>query len=69
MFCHQCGKELMEGIKFCPYCGARLMDGMISTDSEKPFDKSENLMTLPLMGEMVSFPETIDLICGNKESL
>lgn len=28
MFCHQCGKELMEGIKFCPYCGARLMDGI-----------------------------------------
>ena len=61
MFCHQCGKELMEGIKFCPYCGARLMDGMISAEGEKPFDKSENLMTLPLMGEMVSFPETIDL--------
>ena len=21
MFCHNCGKEIQEGVKFCPHCG------------------------------------------------
>lgn len=24
MFCHSCGKEIQEGLKFCPECGANL---------------------------------------------
>ena len=22
MYCHQCGKEINDEVKFCPYCGA-----------------------------------------------
>lgn len=31
-YCHSCGKQLPNGIRFCPYCGA---------DLEAPFDKAE----------------------------
>lgn len=31
-FCHSCGKQLPEGIRFCPYCGA---------DLKAPFGKSQ----------------------------
>ena len=31
MFCKECGKELMEGVKFCPYCGIQ-----ITKTSESP---------------------------------
>lgn len=24
MYCHQCGKEVNDGVKFCPYCGTQL---------------------------------------------
>lgn len=27
MYCHQCGKEVNEDVKFCPYCGTALNQG------------------------------------------
>ena len=27
MYCHNCGKEISEGIQFCPYCGTNLNGG------------------------------------------
>ena len=32
MYCHQCGKEINDEVKFCPYCGAPIDLGQTQTD-------------------------------------
>ncbi|MBO4289287.1 MAG: zinc ribbon domain-containing protein, partial [Lachnospiraceae bacterium] len=35
MFCHNCGKQVPEGVKFCPYCGTRQMEMPAQESAQK----------------------------------
>lgn len=34
MYCHQCGKEVGEDMKYCPYCGTVMQNGQVYDQRE-----------------------------------
>ena len=63
MFCHKCGAQIAEGIKFCPKCGTKCLENGQSESGEKREGKetydpqvvrpSWNASTEPLQDELV----------------
>ncbi|MFR6099909.1 MAG: zinc ribbon domain-containing protein [Thomasclavelia ramosa] len=37
MYCHQCGKEINDEVKFCPYCGAPIDLGQTQTQTDQGY--------------------------------
>ncbi len=46
MFCHDCGKEIADGVKFCPYCGQsqKLSESKHKTDTSPSDDVNKESM-------------------------
>ncbi len=64
MFCHQCGAELTEEMQFCPFCGAKRSAAVPASKSQpkpKKRKKADPTVTLPLLGETVSYDGSIAL--------
>lgn len=55
MYCHNCGKEVGQDMKFCPYCGAQLdqiqsFNSTITNNDNKSFGYALLSFFVPIVG-------------------
>ena len=76
MFCHKCGKELLDSAKYCRYCGTDVdietekneMTGVTEGESPKAFPK-ENILDDGIIANFFSINGRIDGWCYLKRKL
>lgn len=60
MFCIQCGLELSKQMQFCPRCGTKIDANIPSSGQPKTSQDTTQAITLPLLSQQVSFPNSIE---------
>lgn len=62
MFCSQCGKELLDGVKFCPSCGYNLDSANASSNEKGNSNFQEDLVSVKSKEKSLAVAGLINIV-------
>ena len=62
MFCSQCGKEYIDGVKFCPFCGYNLDSANASSNEKDNSNFQEDLVSIKSKEKSLAVAGLINIV-------